>query len=113
LKKVALGQAQRCITNGFDSIVLYESKTLTATFVPTADRKHQITLTVEAHKVKADGNGNETPMLRNDYIEIGVLKGKKDEDRKTPRREARRVHLQLYWCHRRDSNPHTVAGTWT
>jgi hypothetical protein len=29
-------------------------------------------------KMKADGNGNERPMSLNDYIEIGVFKGKKD-----------------------------------
>jgi ABC-2 type transport system permease protein len=30
--------------------------------------------------VKADGNGNESPMPLNDFIEIGVFKGKKDEE---------------------------------
>jgi hypothetical protein len=34
----------------------------------------------KARKVKADGNGNESPMPLNDYIDIGVFKGKKDEE---------------------------------
>ena len=44
------------------------------------DHKFKVTLTVQARKVKADGNGNETPVPLNDYIEIGVFKGKKDEE---------------------------------
>ena len=35
----------------------------------------------QARKVKADGNGNETPMALHDYIEIGVFSGKKDEEK--------------------------------
>lgn len=30
--------------------------------------------------MKADGNGNESPMALDDYIEIGVFKGKKGEE---------------------------------
>jgi ABC-2 type transport system permease protein len=48
---------------------------------PTADYKYKVALTVRARKVKADGNGNETPVPLNDYIEIGVLTGKKDEEK--------------------------------
>ncbi|HKD09138.1 MAG TPA: hypothetical protein VKB79_24760, partial [Bryobacteraceae bacterium] len=37
-------------------------------------------LTVEARKVQSDGNGAESPMPLNDYIDIGVVAGsKKDE----------------------------------
>ncbi|MGA2690216.1 MAG: M1 family aminopeptidase [Candidatus Korobacteraceae bacterium] len=72
---------QYLITDGFDSIVLYDNKALSATVTPTADHKYKVTLTVRARKVKADGNGNETPMPLNDYIEIGVLTGKKDEEK--------------------------------
>jgi len=73
-------ELQYLITDGYDSIVLYDNKALTATYVPTADHKYKVTLAVQARKVKADGNGNETPMPLNDYIEIGVFKGKKDEE---------------------------------
>jgi hypothetical protein len=72
---------QYLITDGFDSIVLYDNKALSATVTSTADHKYKVTLTVRARKVKADGNGNETPMPLNDYIEIGVLTGKKDEEK--------------------------------
>jgi ABC-2 type transport system permease protein len=73
-------ELQYLIDDGFDSIVLYDNKALTATVSPTADHKFQVTLAVQARKVKADGNGNESPMPLNDYIEIGVFKGKKDEE---------------------------------
>ncbi len=58
---------QYLITDGFDSIVLYDNKALSATATPTAEDKYEVTLTVMARKVKADGNGNETPMPLNGY----------------------------------------------
>lgn len=73
-------ELQYLITDGFDSIVLYDNKAVSATVTPTADHKYKVTLVTQARKVKADGNGNETPMALNDYIEIGVFKGKKDEE---------------------------------
>jgi len=73
-------ELQYLITDGFESIVLYDNKAVSATVTPTPDHKFKVTLTVQARKVKADGNGNETPMPLNDFIEIGVFKGKKDEE---------------------------------
>ncbi len=73
-------ELQYLIDDGFDSIVLYDNKALTATVTPTTDHKFKVVLTTRARKVKADGNGNETPMALNDYIDIGVFKGKKDEE---------------------------------
>ena len=73
-------ELQYLIDDGFDSIVLYDNKAVSATVTPTADHKFKVNLTVLARKVKADGNGNETPMSLNDYIEIGVFKGAKDEE---------------------------------
>jgi hypothetical protein len=73
-------ELQYLITDGYNSIVLYDNKAVTATYVPIADHKYKVTLAVQARKVQADGNGNETPMPLNDYIEIGVFKGKKDEE---------------------------------
>jgi hypothetical protein len=73
-------ELQYIIDDGFDSIVLYDNKAVSATVTPTSDKKYKVTLAVQARKVRADGNGNESPMLLNDYIEIGVFKGKKDEE---------------------------------
>jgi hypothetical protein len=65
----------------FESIVLYDNKALTATVTPTADKKYEVKLTVQARKGKADGNGNETPMALNDYVDIGVFTGTKDHEK--------------------------------
>ena len=73
-------ELQYLIDDGFNSIVLYDNKAVSATVAPTPDHKFKVTLTVQSRKVKADGNGNETPASLNDYIDIGVFKGKKDEE---------------------------------
>jgi ABC-2 type transport system permease protein len=73
-------ELQYLIDDGFNSIVLYDNKVLTATVTPTVDHRFRVHLVVQARKIKADGNGNESPMPLNDYIEIGVFKGKKDEE---------------------------------
>ena len=52
-----------------------------AWMTPTADKKYKVTLTVQARKVKADGNGNESPMEMNDYIDVGVFSGSKDDEK--------------------------------
>jgi ABC-2 type transport system permease protein len=72
---------QYYITDAFESIVLYDNKAVTATVALTPDQKYKVTLTVQARKLKSDGSGNETPMALNDYIDIGVFIGKKDEEK--------------------------------
>jgi ABC-2 type transport system permease protein len=74
-------ELQYLIDDGFESIVLYDNKVLTATVAPTADHKFKVTLDVQARKVKADGNGNESPLPLNDFIDIGVFSGKKDQEK--------------------------------
>ena len=74
-------ELQYLITDGFESIVLYDNKALSAVVTPTPDHKYKVTLTVQARKLKADGNGNESPMSLNDYIDVGVFSGKKDEEK--------------------------------
>ncbi|HXW92261.1 MAG TPA: M1 family aminopeptidase [Terriglobales bacterium] len=73
-------ELQYLIDDGFESIVLYDNKAVSATVTPTADHKFKVSLVVQARKMRADGNGNESPMSLNDYIEIGIFKGKKDEE---------------------------------
>ena len=74
-------ELQYYITDAFEIIVLYDNKAVTATVAQTPDHKYKVTLTVQARKVKSDGSGNETPMPLNDYIDIGVFNGKKDEEK--------------------------------
>src|SRR5258707_549166 len=73
-------ELQYMIDDGFNRIVLYDNKAVSATAQKRPDGRYSVTLTVQARKVQADGNGVETAMPLADYIEIGVFKGKKDEE---------------------------------
>lgn len=81
LRAVTPPEYQYYITDAFENIVLYDNKALTATYVQTSDKKYKVTLTVQARKVKADGNGTESPMPLADYIDVGVFSGKKDHEK--------------------------------
>ncbi len=72
---------QYYITDAFENIVLYDNKALAATYVETPEKKYKITLTVQARKAKADGNGAESPLPLNDFIDIGVFSGKKEHEK--------------------------------
>jgi ABC-type transport system involved in multi-copper enzyme maturation permease subunit len=74
-------ELQYLIDDGFDRIVLYDNKILSAVSEKTADGKYRVTLKVQARKSQADGNGVETPMALADFIEIGVFSGKQDEEK--------------------------------
>ena len=73
-------ELQYMVDDGFNRIVLYDNKAVSATSQKTPDGKYKVTLNVQARKFQADGNGAETRMPLSDYIEIGVFKGKKDEE---------------------------------
>jgi ABC-2 type transport system permease protein len=72
---------QYLIDDGFDRIVLYDDKTVTATSRRTPAGKYEVTLDVQARKSQVDADGNETRMPLADYIEIGVFSGKKDQEK--------------------------------
>jgi ABC-2 type transport system permease protein len=74
-------ELQYLIDDGFNRIVLYDNKAISATSYKRPDGKYAVTLTVQARKVQADGNGVETAMPLADYIDIGVFTGKKDEEK--------------------------------
>ena len=69
---------QYLIDDGFDRIVLYDDKAVSATAHRRADGKYEVTLEAQARKVQVDGDGNESPMPMADYIEIGVFKGSRE-----------------------------------
>lgn len=72
---------QYLIDDGFDRIVLYDNKTLTASSIAIGEGKYRVDLAVQARKMQADGNGAETSMRMNDYIDIGVFSGTKDHEK--------------------------------
>jgi aminopeptidase N len=67
-------ELQYLIDDGFNRIVLYDNKTISATSHRRPDGKYAVTLKVQARKVQADGNGVESAMPLADIIEIGVLR---------------------------------------
>ena len=53
-------ELQYLVDDGFNRIVLYDNKAISATSQKTPDGKYKVTLDVQARKVQADGNGVET-----------------------------------------------------
>ncbi|HEX8944453.1 MAG TPA: ABC transporter permease [Gemmatimonadaceae bacterium] len=74
-------ELQYLIDDGFNRIVLYDNKAVSATSRQLPNGKYEVTLDVQARKVQADGNGVESPMALADYIDIGVFSGAKDEEK--------------------------------
>jgi ABC-type transport system involved in multi-copper enzyme maturation permease subunit len=70
---------QYLIDDGFDRIVLYDNKAVSASSHKRADGKYEVSIEVQARKTQVDGEGAESAMPLADYIEIGVFKGSKDE----------------------------------
>lgn len=74
-------ELQYMVEDGFNRIVLYDDKAVSAVSEKQPDGKYKVTLEVQARKLQADGNGVETRVPLDDYIEIGVFSGKKDEEK--------------------------------
>jgi len=72
---------QYLIDDGFNRVVLYDDKTISATSKQLPNGKYQVTLEVQARKAQVDSAGNEAAMPLDDYIEIGVFTGKTDEEK--------------------------------
>jgi aminopeptidase N len=72
---------QYLIDDGFNRIVIYDNKAISATSQKMPDGKFKVTLNVQARKSQSDGNGAESPMPLADYIDIGVFTGKQGEER--------------------------------
>src|SRR4029079_14524942 len=61
------------ITDLFETITLWEVKTDSASVARLPNGKYEVTLEVEARKVRADSVGRETEIPMNDLVEIGVF----------------------------------------
>jgi hypothetical protein len=64
----------------FETITLYDNRAVSAKVQPTADHKYKVTLVVDARKMRANGDGAETQIPIHDLIDVGVFKGKKDNE---------------------------------
>lgn len=72
---------QYLVDDGFNRIVLYDNKAISATSEKMPDGKYKVTLEVQARKVQADGNGAETSVPLADYIQVGVFTGKRLQEK--------------------------------
>ena len=70
------------IKDMFETITLYMNRVREATFTRLEDGRYRVELTVEAKKFRADGQGIETEIPIDDYIDIGVF-GEKEVNGKT------------------------------
>jgi ABC-2 type transport system permease protein len=88
-------ELQYVITDMFESIVLYENKAVSATYVETPEKKYKVTLKTSTQKKKSDGSGNETPMPLHDLIDVGVFSGTKEH--------LKRLDLHKEWISQENS----------
>lgn len=80
LRKQTPDDLQYMITDMFETITLYDNKTVSAKVQPTPDHKYKVSLVVDARKMRANGEGAETEIPIHDLIEVGVFKGKKEQE---------------------------------
>lgn len=74
LRAEAGPEHQQLITDLFEKITLYDLKTKTASAKKRADGRYDVTLTVEARKMYADGKGKETPAaMTGEVFDVGVF----------------------------------------
>ncbi|ACG77481.1 aminopeptidase N [Phenylobacterium zucineum HLK1] len=75
LRAEAGPEHQQLITDLFEKITLYDLKTKTATARKRPDGRYDVTLTIEARKMYADGQGKETPapLRPGELFDVGVF----------------------------------------
>ena len=64
---------QPLIGDLFESITLHDVRALAATVAPRSDGRFDVTLSVSARKVRADGAGNESDVPFDGWVEPGTL----------------------------------------
>jgi ABC-2 type transport system permease protein len=96
LRKHTPPDLQYMVTDMFETITLYDNKADSARVEETPDHKYKVTLTVDAKKLRANGEGAETEIPIHDLIEVGVFKGKKESEQV--------LHTEKVWI----TQPHTT-----
>jgi ABC-type transport system involved in multi-copper enzyme maturation permease subunit len=70
---VTPADAQQFLKDSFYDITLFSNRTLSATAKKRPDGQYDVTIEVEAHKLKADEKGNEREVPMDDLVEIGAV----------------------------------------
>ena len=73
LRAEAPADKQQLITDLFEKITLYDIKTTGLTSKKRADGRYDVTLTVEARKLYADGKGRETQAPMAETLDVGLF----------------------------------------
>ncbi|MFT4111207.1 ABC transporter permease/M1 family aminopeptidase [Silvibacterium sp.] len=73
-------ELQYLITDMFETITLYDNRVVSANWQETADHKYKVTMKVQSHKFRANGDGVEQEVPVHDLIEVGVFSGEKDHE---------------------------------
>ncbi len=73
LRSVVPDSMKSLISDLFETVTLWEVKATGATVERMADGKYQVTLDVQARKVRADRAGKQMEIPMNDLVEIGVF----------------------------------------
>ena len=68
------------INDWFKEITLYDNRLKEATYKKLKNGKYEVSIDVEAHKMKADTIGNETEMEIRDWIDIGAFSDDEEEN---------------------------------
>ena len=72
LQKETPPEYQYLFDDLFKNITLYDNRALSGTYTQRPDGKYDVTLNVQAKKLRADGHGQETQIPIADLIDIGV-----------------------------------------
>lgn len=73
LKQATPPQLHYLLTDLFETITLHDNQVQSAKAIKRGPNRYQVTLTVQAKKLRADGTGKETPTPLGDAIDIGVF----------------------------------------
>jgi ABC-type transport system involved in multi-copper enzyme maturation permease subunit len=57
----------------FETITLYDNRATSATSKKLPDGRYEVTVRIEAAKLRADSLGNENPVAMNDLVDVGVF----------------------------------------
>ena len=84
LRAVTPDSLQYLLTDLFETVTLWDVKTVRAVARPTDAGEYEVTLDVVAKKVKADSVGHETETPMDDFVEIGIYAPGKDDRAEVP-----------------------------
>lgn len=79
LKIVTSDSLQYLLNDFFKEITFWDLQTLEASAVATDSDSYEVTLEIEATKLRADSIGNDTPIPMNDLVEIGIFAAENKE----------------------------------